>query len=445
MPWPTPLPPSTYLIIGAGEFGLSTGLSLLRRHPTAHITILDSSPTLPNPTGSSVDASRIVRADYAHASYARLALEAQHLWRDTSPSGWGGEGRYHEPGFLLTADKGMEGYLRCSLGNVKGLIGGEKVEELYGREEICRASGYAGASGDWGYCNWSSGWADAEAVVGFVLKKVKQEGEGRVVIRPGVRVERLLFDGEGRCEGVRTGEGEEVRAEQTILAAGAWSGCLVDLRGRAMATGQPLAYIGISEEEQERMGKRPTIMNMSRGMFVIPPRKRELKVARHGFGYQNLKTLPATWKSKGSCMNNGTGAKGDEDMVEISVPEVKTSIPKEAELACREALREVIPEMAEREFARTRICWYCDTADGNFIITHHPKHKNLFVATGGSGHGFKFFPVIGEKIVDILEGKQTEYAELWRWRDPVMDFAYCDDGSRSGPKGMLLHEELARS
>lgn len=319
------------------------------------------------------------------------------------------------------------------------------MQELEGREEICRVSGYQGASGDWGYCNWGSGWADAEAVVGWMLGRVRREGEGRVVIRSGVEVERLSFDGEGRCEGVRTREGEELRADQTILAAGAWSGVLIDLRGRAVATGQPLAYIDISEKEQDEMGKRPTIMNMSRGMFVIPPRKCELKVARHGFGYRNLKNVPATWKVKRSGTSNGIGENDNEDSVEISVPEVNVRIPKEAEMACREALREVIPEMADREFARTRICWYCDTADGNFIISHHPEHKNLFVATGGSGHAFKFFPVMGEKIVDILEGKQTEYAELWRWKEPVDGFAYCDDGSRSGPKGMLLHDELARS
>lgn len=436
--------PSSYIIIGAGEFGLSTALSLLRRNasPDVRITILEASETLPNPSGSSVDSSRIVRADYANAAYTRLALEAQLLWRDLSDDGWGGQGRYHEPGFLLTADQQKEGYLRKSLRNVTELVEKGKIQELTSKEEIMEASGYAGSSGDWGYCNWSSGWADAEAVVSYALGKVKREGGGRVSIKTGVKIERLLFDQNGRCEGVSTNDGE-IRAHQTILAAGAWSGTLIDLRGRAVATGQPLAYIDISLEEQERMGGRPTIMNMSRGMFVIPPRNRELKVARHGFGYRNLKRVPATWKMTGRETSGGTDVNGHAEEVEVSVPDLGVSIPREAEEACRGALREVIPEMADREFARTRICWYCDTPDGNFIITHHPEHKNLLVATGGSGHGFKFFPVIGEKIVDILEGKQTEYAELWRWREPVEGFAYCDDGSRAGRKGMLLHEELA--
>ena len=67
---------------------------------------------------------------------------------------------------------------------------------------------------------------------------------------------------------------------------------------------------------------------------------------------------------------------------------------------------------------------------------------SFILATGGSGHGFKFFPIIGERIVDLLEDElDPELREIWRWRDdsevdPLFDG--CDDGSRSGPKGLLL-------
>jgi sarcosine oxidase/L-pipecolate oxidase len=95
---------------------------------------------------------------------------------------------------------------------------------------------------------------------------------------------------------------------------------------------------------------------------------------------------------------------------------------------------------------------------GDFLITYHPVYKQLFLATGGSGHGFKFFPVIGEKIVAAIEGKvEPELAEIWRWRseeelkevirregDGGEEFITCADGSRGGPKGMLLSEEMKR-
>ena len=87
---------------------------------------------------------------------------------------------------------------------------------------------------------------------------------------------------------------------------------------------------------------------------------------------------------------------------------------------------------------------------GDFLITHHPQYKSLFLATGGSGHGFKFFPVIGDKIISAIEGNlDPELAEIWRWRSPEElsgvvgggEFIACEDGSRAGRKGMILEEE----
>lgn len=65
---------------------------------------------------------------------------------------------------------------------------------------------------------------------------------------------------------------------------------------------------------------------------------------------------------------------------------------------CRQALSEIIPSLATRPFNKTRLCWYTDTPTGDFIITYHPSHPNLFLATGGSGHGYKFLPVIGDEV-----------------------------------------------
>ena len=65
---------------------------------------------------------------------------------------------------------------------------------------------------------------------------------------------------------------------------------------------------------------------------------------------------------------------------------------------------------------------------------------------GGSGHGFKFFPVIGDRIIDAVEGTlNPDLRESWRWREqPMADFVGCEDGSRAGRKSMILDEELER-
>lgn len=358
----TPSQSTEILIIGAGVFGISTARALLERpsFSKSKITILDSSPQLPNPFGSSVDASRIVRADYAILPYAKLGLKAQELWRDTTDDGWGGQGRYHEPGLVLTANTGAEWYVKQSLDNVRSLAQSRltgldiaKIEELPDKDAIRRATGYPGSNGDTGYANWSSGWADAEACVRYAIERLGRESKGRVAIRSNAKVGKLVFNPStvqsktgARCVGVELEDGSQLRADLVVLAAGAWSPSLIDLNGRALATGQALAYINISQEEEQALAHKPTVLNMSTGMFIIPPRGRELKVARHGYGYRNLRRV-----------RFGDGTVSDE----VSVPEVEVPVPAEAEYACRTALKHILPEFGNRPFVRTRICWYCDT------------------------------------------------------------------------------------
>ncbi len=482
------------LILGAGIFGLSTALSLLHYHRQknqtspisplsqtlqhAPIRILEASPTLPNPVGSSVDSSRIVRADYPSPLYAQLARQAQERWRDQGPEGWGAGGRYTESGLVVVADHedradgdgdGESGrwYMQGALENVRaaegrgdGQVGeeGRGVQELPDRASIRQITGYASAMGDSGYVNWGSGWADAEACVAFALEKIRREDtEGRVSIECGKRVERLLFSdpepdpdptsinhtSESRadlpttpkpiCTGIQLSSGTILKASLVILATGSWSPTLLDLRGRATATGQVLAYLRLTESEHDTLSRKPVLLNMSRGMYVMPPppppssldgdgdvgpAMRELKIARHGFGYRNMRRVPRPalggqrrrergvgreegrrgGDEQGALQGSenvgiGTGTDSDE-MFEVSVPDTTIPIPPEGERACREMAREAfaypdpdsnvkmeeerneLAALAERPFSRTRLCWYCDTyalpPQSNSIIIPFP-------------------------------------------------------------------------
>jgi len=66
------------------------------------------------------------------------------------------------------------------------------------------------------------------------------------------------------------------------------------------------------------------------------------------------------------------------------------------------------PDLAEKPFKSTRLCWYNDTPDGNWIIGRHPANPSIILATGGSGHAYKFLPVIGRLVADILENKLSK-------------------------------------
>ena len=55
----------------------------------------------------------------------------------------------------------------------------------------------------------------------------------------------------------------------------------------------------------------------------------------------------------------------------------------------RKALGTFYPELAKKPFVGTRMCWYLDTPDSDWILDFHPQNPNLFIATGGSGHAYK--------------------------------------------------------
>jgi glycine/D-amino acid oxidase-like deaminating enzyme len=62
------------------------------------------------------------------------------------------------------------------------------------------------------------------------------------------------------------------------------------------------------------------------------------------------------------------------------------------------------------------MCLYCDTWDGDFWIGRDPERQGLVVAAGGSGHAFKFAPVLGGLAADALEGTENAYSERFAWR-----------------------------
>ncbi len=109
-------------------------------------------------------------------------------------------------------------------------------------------------------------------------------------------------------------------------------------------------------------------------------------------------------------------------------PEVRAGMVKLAEHtgaspvgsadALDRALRESDVERV-RGFARTCLaplgktptrhaaCLYTMTRDGHFIVDRHPQSPNVALAVGFSGHGFKFAPLIGEILVDLIMTGQT--------------------------------------
>ena len=407
---------------------------------------------------------------------------------------------YHETGLLLDADspetdvgKGKR-YVGNSVDNVRKLeqewglgIYGKPAEELNSRDAIKKVMlGTEGDSGALGYINWGSGWADAEAAVEHIRIRVallghqRQREGGAPFVWRNERVLRLIFDDEvndlksysglhrnGVC---RTGHSSPpvvhsvngaliavdsketiITAALTILATGAWTPSLLDTRHQLRATGQILAYIPLTVAEASTLRKTPVMLNMSTGLFVIPPSPTGtiLKVARHGYGYSN----PTRQTNPDFDNQKQQGRSGSPYIPSLppSDPAEMAQIPPEGHATLRAYLSSLVPSLATREFTAVRTCWYTDTPTGDFLISYHPRYQNLFLATGGSGHAFKFFPVIGEEVIKGIEGRLgPEWVKIWGWKDGEREGGEegevweTEDGSRGGTRGMVWKDEMEK-
>ncbi|KAK4119534.1 putative fructosyl amino acid protein [Parathielavia appendiculata] len=467
-------PPSSILIIGSGVFGLSTALALARRDDFAHcsITVVDRSDTaqpgvFPSPDAASIDTSRIIRADYADPAYAALGDEAQVQWRkQDEPADLGGQGRYSETGLILVGDftppapsaapsadgglkqkpklTGMD-YARLSWANVLSLAAKDpelaaRVRELPDSEAIREALGTGGSSGFWGYINHNSGWANAAATMAWFLDEVQQTGRVNFIAGTVVSLEH----DETTVTGTKLSDGRVLSADLIVVAAGAWTGGLVDLGGQAVATGQVMAYVELTQAEQDELANTPVILNLSSGHFIIPPTNRVLKIARHAYGYLNPTTLLT---NPPLPLNPAITPPTTVSLPRTALTDPSLSIPRDAELDLRYALQEMIPwsTLRNRPFSKTRLCWYSDTATGDFLIDYHPYWRGLFVATGDSGHAFKFLPVIGDKIADcIVREPPAEFRGKWDWKvtEGSRRDVFTEDGTRGGTPGLVLADVL---
>jgi sarcosine oxidase len=83
------------------------------------------------------------------------------------------------------------------------------------------------------------------------------------------------------------------------------------------------------------------------------------------------------------------------------------------------AMEEWMPGAAAN-FREAKPCMYSLTPDGNFVIDRHPRHANVILCGGFSGHGFKFAPVIGEIATQLaLDGgsrHQIDFLSLRRFQ-----------------------------
>ncbi|KAH9856011.1 FAD dependent oxidoreductase [Lenzites betulinus] len=380
---------SAVLVVGAGCFGLSTAYHLLKRG-YKNVTVIDRSPELPAPDAASTDINKIVRSSYADIYYAQLARDAIAAWKNAEE--WGDT--YHESGVYCPLQLG-EAYTDKAYEN--DVVLGARVEHLSdpdaARNVFPPSISVAIPEHTRGYLNRDGGWAFASQGIRHLMEKVSSLG-GKIV--PGKAVAELLKE-DTKTVGVRCEDGTIFEADLTVLAVGSWTASTfpeVSLQTQCLATGQTVAMLQLTPEEGDQYRDCPVFLNFATGFYMFPPNEDNIvKMAIHDGGY--TQTLEDTKSGKPVSTPRTIVSHGREGL----------RIPKPALQKLRSELAQVYPELAKKPFVSTRLCWYTDSPDENWLIGYHPNDQNLVFATAGSGHAFKFLPVIGGLVADAIEGK----------------------------------------
>lgn len=372
---------SKIVIVGAGIFGITAALELLKRGQEVHL--LDQGP-IPHPDASSTDISKVLRMDYgADAFYLDLMQRAFDGW-DAWNAAWE-RPLYHETGVLMLARTPMVTggyeYESFRLLEARGLpVERMSSERIRARFPAWNADSYVD-----GYYNPRGGWAESGQVVEVLTDAFMKSGGN---VHPGKSYSRWI-ENHGRVSGVVTGDGEQFFADYVVLAAGAWTPLLhPDLADVMWPTGQDVLHFRTSDAANFQPPAFPVFTaDVSRTGWYGFPAKPDgtIKIAHHGPGRRL----------------NPSGSR---------------KIQPNTEAKFRSFFADTFPQLVSAPKIFSRVCFYCDTFDGDFWIARDPVREGLVVASGGSGHGFKFAPVIGPLIADVVEGKYNPDAARFAWR-----------------------------
>ncbi|KZT72319.1 FAD dependent oxidoreductase [Daedalea quercina L-15889] len=395
------------IIVGAGCFGLSTAYHLLKRGATS-ITILDRSPVLPAPEAASTDINKIVRSSYADEFYSKFARAALAQWKDRSE--WGE--CYRESGVLvLLSGKGSYGDLALANDNA---LGARTVILQAGSTNVVPSDpsspGLPAALRNllkdrFGYINQDGGWVHSSRAIEMMMDKVKNLG-GNIV--PGKTVASLIKDQTGRTIGVECTDGSEYKGDCVVLAAGAWTASAfpeLNLEDKCVATAQIVGKIQLTPEEAEFHHADPAYLDLDSGYYMFPPNDQNvIKCAIHAAGFTHRPTSTSASTPVFPALSSQSGEKSHGE------GQFETAVPRAALQEIRECLARTYPDLADKPWAGTRMCWYTDSVDEDWIIGFHPREPGVMLATAGSGHALKFLPNIGSLVADAIEGKMD--AEL---------------------------------
>jgi len=363
-------------VIGAGAFGGWSALYLQRAG--TQVTLIDAwGPG--NSRSSSGDETRIIRGTYGvDHIYTDLAARALQLWR-TNERKWK-RCFLHRIGVLWMAagDDSYERNSLCALRTAK-----IPYQELSPRQLTKRWPQINFNQVEWAVFEPESGYLSARAACLAVAEEFV--AEGGTFHQASVLTEGLDA---GAWKELNLSDGSRQRADMYVFACGPWMGQVFPntIGRRIESTKQELFYFGPPADDHRYDDRHLPVWgdHRDRFMYGIPGNQgRGFKVADDTRG-------PAFDPTHGERIVN----------------------PEQLRLV-REYMAFRFPGMKDAPLVETRVCQYEQTVDSHFIVDRHPGKENVWLLGGGSGHGFKHGPALGELVAKLIL-KNGEGPAVWK-------------------------------
>jgi len=364
---------SSVLVVGAGAFGGWTALSLLRLG--ARVTLIDAwgPGSLRSSSGGE---SRIIRGTYGPSQpYTKMTARALQLWVEHEKR-WQMQ-LLHRTGVLWLVTAEQDQFERGSLPCLREA--GIAYQELSATELRRRWPQIHLEDVRWGIYEPDGGFLRAQLACQAVVKGFL--GEGGEYQQAFVLADELES---GVRNGVTVLGGSKLRADHYVFACGPWLGKLFPqtIGNRIRSTKQDVFFFGTPAGNESFAEQNLPVW------------------ADHGDRF--LYGMPAS---------DGRGFKiADDTRGPIFDPTSgERTVSAEGLKMIRDYVAFRFPGMKDAPLIETRVCQYENTPDNHFIIDRHPRAANAWLLGGGSGHGFKHGPALGEMLAElVMEGKDPD-------------------------------------
>jgi monomeric sarcosine oxidase len=359
-------------VVGAGVFGAWTAYQL--RRAGAGVLLIDAYGPA-NSRASSGGESRILRFGYGpDAIYTRMAQRSLELWTQLFDS-ISRPQLFQSTGVLWLARE-QDPYCEATLKTFQQ--NDVKFTRLERGELSQRYPQLQFGPVAWGMLECDSGVLLARQAVQALVATAQSLGVSylQAAIRPPQ-------NGGARLQFVETTADGRIVADKFVFACGPWLPKLFPefLAELIQVTRQEVFFLGVAPGDDRFLpDKMPAWIDFNDLVYGIPNlESRGVKVAID---------------EHGPAFDPDTGER---------------IVSRETVLRLRDYLARRVPALAAAPIIESRVCQYENTSNGDFLIDRHPVFENVWLVGGGSGHGFKHGPAVGEQVASLVSsGAQVE-------------------------------------